>query len=370
LTQVPAVNDAYWFYDDKNLTDRIDVAARILVGEADSGIYQVELPVHLDSPAPVAGFTVARPVWRMRGGVVWAGPGDLLAFRIAAANGSVPGTGSGALQSPWLSFAEWSALGVIDAEGRIHPAASLTPEQIETVNLLPPGHYVLETSIDRSELPETPATAAIAVTRAAKPTPTPTTPSPAPSSPSATPTPPTPTPTPTPKPATPVRVKAAQRLVTVEAGRRVHVPAAGYAADGRSLKLDFASTRPWVATVDRHGVVKAKHPGQTWIRFGVAGGPVKRYLVKVVARAARVNPIAVYLRNVPKAAMRPGEVKYLTGAYYPKSVAKAVVKYRSSNPRIAAIDAAGRLVAIAPGKTRITAQVGRTKTVHRVTVQR
>jgi alpha-L-fucosidase 2 len=66
--------------------------------------------------------------------------------------------------------------------------------------------------------------------------------------------------------------------------------------------------------------------------------------------------------------MTPGQVAWATGKIKPVKAAGAIVRFTSSNPTIATIDAAGRIVAKQAGKTTISVKAGNKTRTYTITV--
>ena len=151
-------------------------------------------------------------------------------------------------------------------------------------------------------------------------------------------------------------VKFPQKKVYIVKGKKLTVPAKGYDAAGKSVKLTYWSSDARVATVNSKGRITAKKTGT--VRITATGPGVKKgtLTVKVVDRTKRLNSTSMH--NLKHVLMRVGDVQYASGMAFPASATGVVYKYSSSNKRVATVDSSGRIKAVGVGRARIMVNGG------------
>ncbi len=176
--------------------------------------------------------------------------------------------------------------------------------------------------------------------------------------------------------AVPVKVALNQRRLRLAKGQTLRLEEGVYDTEGGA---SYAGTVAWtssntkVARVSASGVVTARKPGRAVIRattlaVGSSGKElVARAKVTVVRRASDVKVRRVSA-DVPRS-MTVDEVVHVTGSYAPRAATKVKVTYRSSRPGVAAIDVAGRILALTKGTTRITVRAGGARETYVVRVR-
>ncbi|MDR1293868.1 MAG: Ig-like domain-containing protein, partial [Bifidobacteriaceae bacterium] len=161
-----------------------------------------------------------------------------------------------------------------------------------------------------------------------------------------------------------VRVKVAQRAITVVKGKKATVAAYGYTASGR-VAVTWKSSKPAVASVSAAGTVTAKKAGKATIT-ATAGTKTARFVVTVVPRRPAVTVTSVKAA-VPRT-LTVGATKAITGTFAPARASGVRVTYTSSKPTVAAIDKAGMITAKAAGTAKITVKAGSATKVYTVRV--
>ncbi|MDR1427189.1 MAG: FIVAR domain-containing protein, partial [Bifidobacteriaceae bacterium] len=163
--------------------------------------------------------------------------------------------------------------------------------------------------------------------------------------------------TPIPAP-TAIKVKTAQTAVALVKGKSVTVAAGAYTSTGTKVGATWTSSNMKVATVTASGKITAKKAGKATISVTAAGGKKATIRVTVLkAKAAKSKVAKVALSGAPRT-MAVGQVSWIGAKYAPARATSVRVAYASSNPGVAAIDKAGRLVAKAPGKAVLTVKAG------------
>ncbi|MDR0519658.1 MAG: Ig-like domain-containing protein [Clostridiales Family XIII bacterium] len=169
-------------------------------------------------------------------------------------------------------------------------------------------------------------------------------------------------------------------------GKTVKLPFVAYSViRGKQIVL-WKSSKPKVATVRKGKAagelsVKSNANSKLTIKAGKKLGTSKITLttvngkrfvikVKVVKDLKAVAKKSVKIRKLTvKAAkrLRVGQTKRLKASFTKK--ATAIATWKSSNPKVAKIDASGKLTAVKKGKAKITLKVGGNKKVIKITVR-
>ncbi|MCL2787085.1 MAG: glycoside hydrolase family 3 C-terminal domain-containing protein [Micrococcales bacterium] len=164
-----------------------------------------------------------------------------------------------------------------------------------------------------------------------------------------------------------VKVKAGQKSIRLVKGKFAKVPTYGYTELGKKVTLTWTSSNPKVAKVSKAGTILAKKPGTATITAKAANGKKATIKVTVVLKAVAAKGIKVSAKVPTKMAI--GAVAYVTGKVKPAASTKVLVKYSSTKKSVATIDKAGRLVALAKGKTTIRVQAKGKVASYKVTVK-
>jgi hypothetical protein len=165
-----------------------------------------------------------------------------------------------------------------------------------------------------------------------------------------------------------VRVKAAQRAVTLVKGQSIRLSAGAYTAAGAKAKVSWKSSKAKVAKVATNGTITAKKAGKAMITVK-AGGKATRIAVTVLAKKPASAKVAtVKATGVPKT-LAVGATAAITGSYTPARTLKAKVTYASSNPSVLVVDKNGIVTAKAAGKAKITVKAGTKAKKYTVTVK-
>lgn len=129
-------------------------------------------------------------------------------------------------------------------------------------------------------------------------------------------------------------------------------------------KLIWSSSDTKVATIDNKGKIKAKNPGKTVITVkSHEGGKTAKCVVTVKGAITKLK------LNKTKATLTKGKSLKLKATVQPSSAKGAAFFWKSSNPKIASVDAKGRVKAIKAGKAKITVTAGNKKVTCMVTVK-
>jgi alpha-tubulin suppressor-like RCC1 family protein len=182
------------------------------------------------------------------------------------------------------------------------------------------------------------------------------------------------------------RFGATQKTVYVKRGKTVRLPYIAYAAAPGRQPITWKASNKKIATV-RKGKAGGKLlvNGNTGARLTIKAGRKlgtgritltaangKRLVikVKVVKTLKKVARGSVKIGKLGKKAakrLKAGQTKSLKAKFTKK--ATAIATWKSSNPKVARIDAAGKLTAIKKGKAKITLKVGGKKIAIKITVR-
>ncbi|MDR3202588.1 MAG: FIVAR domain-containing protein [Bifidobacteriaceae bacterium] len=165
-----------------------------------------------------------------------------------------------------------------------------------------------------------------------------------------------------------VKVKAAQKAVTLIKGKSITIYATGYGVNGAKAKVTWKSSKKKVATVSKTGKVKAKRVGKATITATAANGIKAKFTVRVVkSKPAKATVTKVTVKGVPKK-LKVGAVKYAVPTYKPATATSVKVKYSSSKKAVVTVDKAGRVVAKAKGKATLKVKAGKKTKKIKITV--
>lgn len=112
----------------------------------------------------------------------------------------------------------------------------------------------------------------------------------------------------------------------------------------------FISSRPEVASVDQQGLVCARAAGKATIRVLLPSG--KSASCRLTVRERKVSSIKLNKRS---AKLTCGFQMQLSATLKPANATFPTIRWKSSNPAVASVDATGRVRALKPGKATISA---------------
>ncbi|MDR1799941.1 MAG: Ig-like domain-containing protein, partial [Bifidobacteriaceae bacterium] len=156
-----------------------------------------------------------------------------------------------------------------------------------------------------------------------------------------------------------------QRLVVLTKGHTLRLAAHSYAADGAAGPVKWVSANPKIASVSASGKVKGLRRGTARL---VAYGAGHSATVKVRVLAKPSKRAVSHLRVTVPPELAAGQAVSLATRYCPDNATGVKVRYVTSNPAVATVDKAGRLVAVAPGEATITVKAGGQKVARRLQV--
>ena len=131
--------------------------------------------------------------------------------------------------------------------------------------------------------------------------------------------------------------------------------------------VTYTSSNEAVATVQANGIVTAVGPGTASIT--VSSGTVKNIFTVTVSKEE--IPLED-IKTEEEITLKAGETKAIELTYEPETTAVDVAKvsYSSSDPKVAIVDADGKIVALKEGTTTITISIDDITTITKVTVEK
>jgi hypothetical protein len=106
--------------------------------------------------------------------------------------------------------------------------------------------------------------------------------------------------------------------------------------------------------------------GPSTLELAAPGGANVSVKVRVVSTSVKVKDVTMTKKRTKLA---PGGVAMLAATVTPGTATGAIIRWTSSKPKVATVDADGQLAAHAAGKTVITAQAGSKKATMTLTVK-
>ena len=121
---------------------------------------------------------------------------------------------------------------------------------------------------------------------------------------------------------------------------------------GAESGLKFKSSKTKVATVDANGVVTPKKEGKTKITVTSVKNKKAKASITITVRDP-YKPTKVSITNGKSASLLPGETLKLATTLSP-STAKSPLIFKSSKPKVASVNASGKITALKKGTAKIT----------------
>jgi hypothetical protein len=112
---------------------------------------------------------------------------------------------------------------------------------------------------------------------------------------------------------------------------------------------------------------KGRKLGTTKVTVIAKSGKKLTYVITVVKHRTKVKSVAA---SVKKKTLQVGAAEWATTKVAPAKATGAVVYWKTSNKKVATVDAAGRITALKKGTVKITAKIGGHKKVMKLKVQK
>jgi uncharacterized protein YjdB len=120
--------------------------------------------------------------------------------------------------------------------------------------------------------------------------------------------------------------------------------------DAENKKLTYKSSAPKIVSVDKKGRLQAKQTGTATITCASSDGSRKKAAIRVTVKNYASEVQLVNGENT----MTVGSSQILKAQVFPENAINTQVQYRSSDKKVAVVDAKGRIKAKKPGKVTIT----------------
>lgn len=146
-------------------------------------------------------------------------------------------------------------------------------------------------------------------------------------------------------------VTISNTAMTINTGQSRALTATVAPSDATEKGIDWSSSNNKVATVDAKGTVTAVNPGTATITAAAKDGSG----AKASCRITAVRKTASIKMSSSTLGMKPGETKNLKTTISPLDVTEKGITWSSSNQKVAAVDANGKVTAKTSGDAVITA---------------
>ena len=140
---------------------------------------------------------------------------------------------------------------------------------------------------------------------------------------------------------------------TIPEGENFSITATVLPSNADNKSVNWTSSAPEIASVDNTGKVTALTPGSTTITATTAnGGKTATVSVTVEKKIISVTGIAV---DPTSKTVTEGGIFTITAIVLPADADNKSVNWTSSDPAVASVDKTGKVTALTPGSTTITA---------------
>lgn len=153
-----------------------------------------------------------------------------------------------------------------------------------------------------------------------------------------------------PPPVAPTSVKLNYKKVTTNVGKKLTLKATISPSNATSKTVKWSSSNRKIASVNKKGVVKAVKKGSAVITCVTSNGKKASCKVKVNAEVAAKS----IKLNYKKVSLTSGKTVTLKATFSPSNTTNKVLKWTSSNNKIASVNKNGKIKAVKKGNTVIT----------------
>ena len=153
-------------------------------------------------------------------------------------------------------------------------------------------------------------------------------------------------------------------VLTMTEGETAHLTATVTPDNATDKSITWSSSTVAVASVDNSGNITAIKTGSTAI-IAKAGNKTASCIVNVTSALIEVTGITLDKSSLT---LNEGEYETLTATVKPDDATDKTITWKSDNDKIAAVDANGKVTAVAAGSTTITAKAGEKSATCNVTV--
>lgn len=151
----------------------------------------------------------------------------------------------------------------------------------------------------------------------------------------------------------------AQSSLSLVKGKKAKLPCVIYPINAANKKLTYSTSNKKVASVSKTGTIEAHKTGKAVITITSSNGKTIKCTVYVVSKAIKLKEIILNKNGTVTLAKK--KTLNLSAKSSPKNATGFIVKWKSSNSKVASVDAMGRVTAKAKGTVKITAEVGNKK---------
>ncbi|SEK33033.1 Transglutaminase-like superfamily protein [Butyrivibrio sp. ob235] len=141
------------------------------------------------------------------------------------------------------------------------------------------------------------------------------------------------------------------KKITVYAGSKASIGTAVFPEWAFNKSIKFKSSNKKIATVNKYGIITGKKPGKCFITCKTRDGGISRKVTVIVKKAKRVRSVKLTKKKLK---LTVGSTYTLGVKFNPKKATNKNVTWKSSKPGVVSVDAYGNLVALSPGKAKIT----------------
>ena len=153
-------------------------------------------------------------------------------------------------------------------------------------------------------------------------------------------------------------------VLTMTEGETAHLTATVTPDNATDKSITWSSSTVAVASVDNSGNITAIKTGSTAI-IAKAGNKTASCIVNVTSALIEVTGITLDKSSLT---LNEGEYETLTATVKPDDATDKTITWKSDNDKIAAVDANGKVTAVAAGSTTITAKAGEKSATCSITV--
>ncbi|WP_051656385.1 Ig-like domain-containing protein [Butyrivibrio sp. AE3004] len=149
-------------------------------------------------------------------------------------------------------------------------------------------------------------------------------------------------------------VSTSTPLLTIKEGETSQITATISPSNASNKKLEYTSSNPNIASVDKNGVIRAASTGSSQITVAATDGSGKKANVNVivVANETKVSSIAI---NPEEFLINKGEKATLSATVFPENATNKEITWSSSSTSIVSVSKTGEITGKRGGTATITA---------------
>jgi len=140
---------------------------------------------------------------------------------------------------------------------------------------------------------------------------------------------------------------------TMKPGEKQLICATVIPTDAENQEISYSSSNESVATINGIGRITAISEGNTTI--SATCGSVTRSFELTVGKEKVIKATEIDMGDY-LTEMTEGDKQIIAATVFPSNVSDSTIKYSSSNTKVATISSMGRIIALKPGKTTISAK--------------